>query len=49
MASATFSRAAWPASTSTYTQRYSPPAFSRSRSASSADVLPVCRGAWSTK
>ena len=40
-----------PSSTLAYTHRKSPcaPPFSRSRSTSSADVLPVCRGACSTK
>ena len=51
MPSATLSRIAWPASTFAYTQRKSPaaPPFNRSRSASSAEVLPVWRGACSTK
>ena len=55
------SRATWPTSTFTSTQRKppapegalapsgAPPPFKRSRRAISADVLPVCRGACSTK
>ena len=49
MPAATSVRADWPISTFTYTQRCPPAACRRSRSASSADVLPVCRGACSTK
>ena len=51
MAGSTASRIAWAGSTFTYTHRKSPasPLLSRSRSASKAEVLPVCRGACSTK
>ena len=51
MAASTFSRMAWAPSTLAYTHRKRPsaPPFSTSRSANSAEVLPVCRGAWRTK
>ena len=51
MPRAVSSRATWPTSTFTSTQRKSPasPWLSRSRSAMSAEVLPVWRGACSTK
>ena len=51
IASSRSSRAAWADSTLAYTQRNSPrsPPFRRSRSASREEVLPVCRGACSTK
>ena len=43
------SRPACPTSTLTYTQRYPSSALSRSRNASREEVLPVWRGACSTK
>ena len=51
MPRAVSSRATWPTSTFTFTQRKLPtaPLFRRSRSAMSAEVLPVWRGACSTK
>ena len=49
MAAPTSSRADWPISTFTYTHRNRPLPFSSSISASSAEVLPVWRGACRTK